>query len=185
MAFHNPQIEGLDYWGIELSGSVYESLGGQAAMQLQGQLADYFSRLYRLNKETVANIGSAQSVVTVESISVSGSTLSITRTDGTVVEIDLSSLSADGTNASPYTMLPSDFTTVAAQTDTWSRSSPPAGTDGVIYKGPRTVWDNSTPTAPKWYEYYRSVTFDSRGNVAAISAETRREIITPTDCTAS
>jgi hypothetical protein len=91
-----------------------------------------------------------------------------------------------GTADTPAVLLPVDHATVAAQEDDWDRTAPPEGTDGVeLYSVTRHVWDDSTPTAPKWYEYYRVWTFDSAGKLLTVSAETRREVATPADCTAA
>jgi hypothetical protein len=85
----------------------------------------------------------------------------------------------------PYSMLPADRNTEAAQTDTWDRDNlngtTQAGTIGVIYPGPRVVYVAAGMYMTVW-EFYRIVTYDSAGRVATISAETQRAIDVPGVC---
>lgn len=89
---------------------------------------------------------------------------------------------AKGTYNTPYEMLPAvaDIETETPQTDTWDRSDSPEDTDGVIYRGPRVVYDDTSDEV--LYMFTRDVTYDSAGCLAAISAETQHTIDTPEEC---
>lgn len=70
--------------------------------------------------------------------------------------------------------------TEAAQTDTWDRDSQ-GSNDGVEFTVLcRQAYDSSGDET--LYGYYRTVTYDSLGNLATISAETRVTIDTPGLC---
>jgi hypothetical protein len=70
------------------------------------------------------------------------------------------------------------FETSDPQTDTWDRSDPPAGTDGVrIRIQTRMCYDHTQDY--KLWAYYRVVTFSSNGVLKSISAETRIEVDAP------
>lgn len=85
--------------------------------------------------------------------------------------------SASGTAEEPYVML--GTTETDAQEDTWDRDEQPSGYDGVLYRGPRTVWDGTTG---KLYYFKRDVVHDSIGLLKSISAETRVTIDTARVC---
>ena len=87
-----------------------------------------------------------------------------------------------GTFAVPYEMLPTTLEGEAtAQTDTWNRDDQPEGKDGVIYKGPRVVYDDEAGT-PRILGYNREVTWDSVGNIAFIDVEVEYIIDSPEVC---
>ena len=67
-----------------------------------------------------------------------------------------------------------------AQTDTWDRANQPEGKDGVIYKGPRVVYDHAGDSILLGYN--RAVTHDSFGRLAFIDVEVEYTIDTPEDC---
>ncbi len=90
-------------------------------------------------------------------------------------------LSMSGSAVTPYVMLPATLEgTETAQTDTWDRDNPPAGTDGVIYKGPRVVYNDAGDKV--LYGFFRPITCDSVGLVKFIDAETRYTVDTPGAC---
>jgi hypothetical protein len=64
-----------------------------------------------------------------------------------------------------------------ADSTTWSRAS--NGTPVSIAMQTRTVWDS---TGGVLYEYQRTLTFDARGLLLSVSAETQVTIDTPTAC---
>ena len=81
----------------------------------------------------------------------------------------------------PYEMLPliADIMVDTAQTDTWDRATPPTGKKGVIYRGPRTIYNATSAT---YRLYTRNLTYDSRGSLKAISAESVTDITPTTLC---
>ena len=87
---------------------------------------------------------------------------------------------ATGTYATPATV-GTTAETEAAQGDTWDRTSPAGGTDGVTV----TMQTRSAYAAAggeTLYAYYRDLTFDALGALATVSAETRVMIDTPEAC---
>ena len=87
-----------------------------------------------------------------------------------------------GTFAVPYEMLPATLEGPAtAQTDTWERANQPEGKDGVIYKGPRVVYDH-TASPPSLLGYNREITYDSIGRIAFIDVEVEYTIDDPGVC---
>lgn len=91
-------------------------------------------------------------------------------------------LSMSGSAVTPYVMLPATLEgTETAQTDTWDRDNPPAGTDGVSMKITiREVYNDAGDQII--YGEYRTLTWDSVGLLATISTETRYTIDTPGAC---
>ena len=88
----------------------------------------------------------------------------------------------EGTFDEPYEMLPVTLEGPAeAQTDTWDRANQPEGKDGVIYKGPRVVYDDGA-SPPKILGYNRKVTYDSMGKIAFIDVEVEYIIDEPGVC---
>lgn len=78
---------------------------------------------------------------------------------------------------------PEDLTVTAgsptADTDTWDQDDPPADTDGVTVRIERSFYDS---TAHKHRLAYRDLTFDSRGRLASVSAETLADATPMTEC---
>lgn len=88
---------------------------------------------------------------------------------------------AGGTAASPTVMLPSGFETEAAQSDTWDRTSPAGGTDGVSMREmTRMAYDDAGDEI--LYAYYRTKVYDNDGALLTISDETRVAVETPETC---
>jgi len=86
-----------------------------------------------------------------------------------------------GSANDPAVILPSNFETETAQSDSWDRASPPSGKDGVkVRLQTRTAYNESGDQ--KLYAYYREFTYDSLGKLASISAETRVIVETPGAC---
>jgi hypothetical protein len=84
---------------------------------------------------------------------------------------------AGGTCDNPHT-IGSTATTDAALTDSWDRSAPPVGTDGVeVWIGLRPAYNYDGDEL--WYCDFRKFTWDSSGRLAAITVETRVVVDTP------
>lgn len=87
-----------------------------------------------------------------------------------------------GTATSVDDILPvgADFELEAAQTDTWDRASQGA-TDGLTIRlCTRVAYDDTSDET--LYAFYRQFKFDSAGQLATISAETRVTVDVPVDC---
>ena len=104
---------------------------------------------------------------------------------------------AGGSNVNPYAMAPTpegdtDVGIETADTETWDRTAPQENpdnegadptdyTDGVeLMVHTRTAYDDTSDEI--LYGFYRTLTFDSTGALALISAETRYIIDTPGEC---
>lgn len=86
-----------------------------------------------------------------------------------------------GTFATPAVILPADFETEAAQSDSWDRSAPPGGTDGVSFRvQTRTAYNDLGDEI--LYAFFRTYVYDSFGKLATISAETRVTVDVPEIC---
>ena len=87
-----------------------------------------------------------------------------------------------GTSETPYEMLPATLEgSETAQADTFDRTAPAEGKDGVTLKvTTRVVYNDAGDEV--LYGLYRTLTFDSAGALATISAETRYIIDTPGVC---
>lgn len=88
--------------------------------------------------------------------------------------------SSAGTSQTPAEV-GADDETEAAATDEWDRAEPPEGKDGVtVTMQTRTAYNESGDET--LYAYYRNFTYDSRGLLVSISAETRVTIDAPEEC---
>lgn len=72
-------------------------------------------------------------------------------------------------------------TGAAAQTDTWNINNQPSGKQGVSVAAWFRLYWSGTSGDPV-YQFVRSGTYDSAGNLIAVSAETRSTAFTTGDC---
>ncbi len=124
----------------------------------------------------------------------SGSTIVAAQADGNLVCIDTTVISGTnyalvrmaigGGGAGTYVTPTTIGTTAeaeAARADTWDRTAPPAGTDGVIdTRIVRFAYNDAGDEI--LYAYYRNYLYDSIGALVAVSAETRVTIDVPEAC---
>ena len=88
----------------------------------------------------------------------------------------------EGAVENPYELLPASFSDLDAQIDIWTRSAPQEGTQGVVCrKQTREAWDG---TNGKLYAFTRDYTYDSRGRLDQVSAETRHTVDIAEECPA-
>ena len=87
---------------------------------------------------------------------------------------------AGGTHDDPLVLYNTVEGSETAQIDTWDRTSQ-GDNDGVIIRiQTRTVYNDAGDE--KLYAFHRDLTFDSKGILVSISAETRSQVDVPEAC---